>query len=500
MAESDGFSSFLSNIGDLYKSWKEPYGGKKPEGTDSVLAPPDGSMPPMPQPTGGMSPNLQSLTPTSQPEAGGLNMPQMPSGGSSFSGMPSPQAQAPESGWQRVAAAFGHVFAPQEGDTWSTKYSQAPADVMARDKVGLWKQLTPEQKMATAFPKAEPSEYDLYKKDPKLFSAYKGAGKTPELPQVQTPIGMMPADKAHSLGYLKPPPGSDPNVSTASSIIEYLNSDDPAITPEVRTQLEGSLASLAPTDPHIAKVWEDYQKSQKPDKNTTYQDVGTTPAGQTVSYNPTDGRRYVEGKDGKLAPYSGKVEPKAPAIKINTGGKSDQPRIDKSYQYNNSELNKIAKPIEDASTRLGRLQQTLAEGSPQADALVAPELLTVMAGGAGSGLRMNEAEIARIVGGRSKWESLKADINKWSLDPKKANSITPEQRSQIRSLVDAVGKKLEKKRAFIEDAQQNLSGSEDVMAHRKIVAETRKKILDVDTGGGGSSGTQKIGRFNVEVH
>jgi hypothetical protein len=61
--------------------------------------------------------------------------------------------------------------------------------------------------------------------------------------------------------------------------------------------------------------------------------------------------------------------------------------------------------------RFGRLRDTLNQKSPQADALVAPELLTVIAGGQGSGLRMNEAEIARSVGGRSHLEDLKAALN-----------------------------------------------------------------------------------------
>jgi hypothetical protein len=46
----------------------------------------------------------------------------------------------------------------------------------------------------------------------------------------------------------------------------------------------------------------------------TYQDVGTTPDGRTVSYNPRDGKRYVEGQGGALAPYAGKVMPKVEKI------------------------------------------------------------------------------------------------------------------------------------------------------------------------------------------
>jgi hypothetical protein len=123
---------------------------------------------------------------------------------------------------------------------------------------------------------------------------------------------------------------------------------------------------------------------------------------------------------------------------------------------------------------MGRLQDTLNQNSPQADALVAPELLTVMAGGQGSGLRMNEAEIARIVGGRSNWESLKAA----------ANSITPAQRQQIRALVSTVQQRLAAKQSVLDGAHEDLINATDVSGHRRVVAGARSKMTAVDQGGG----------------
>src|SRR6185369_3592128 len=163
------------------------------------------------------------------------------------------------------------------------------------------------------------------------------------------------------------------------------------------------------------------------------------------------------------------------------GDARQQGRSDKSYQFHSGQLDKVGKPVEDAVTRLGRLQDTLAQNSPQADALVAPELLTVMAGGQGSGLRMNEAEISRIVGGRSNWESLKAAANKWQTDPSKANSITPSQRQQIRSLVGVVAGKLQAKQKIMDDARQSLINANDPEEHKRILYEARKKLTDIDS-------------------
>lgn len=164
-------------------------------------------------------------------------------------------------------------------------------------------------------------------------------------------------------------------------------------------------------------------------------------------------------------------------------------RSDKSYEYNSKQLDGLATPIDQITGRMGRLIDTMNQKNPQADALVAPELLTVMAGGMGSGLRMNEAEIARIVGGRSAWENLKASIQHWKTNPDDARSITPDQDRQIRALIDTVHKKLTQKQAIIDEARNNLLDSDDPKEHRKILADTKKKLDAVDAGqveGGGT--------------
>ncbi len=155
-------------------------------------------------------------------------------------------------------------------------------------------------------------------------------------------------------------------------------------------------------------------------------------------------------------------------------------RGDKSYAISTHELDQLGKPVTDAVARIARLQDTLAQNSPQADALVAPELLQALAGGMGSGLRINEAEIHRIVGGRSKWEDLQAAINKWQLDPSKANSITGEQRTEIRALVKAVSGRLLEKQGALNDAYTTVAGSQSPADHRQAILTARQKIFGAD--------------------
>lgn len=158
-------------------------------------------------------------------------------------------------------------------------------------------------------------------------------------------------------------------------------------------------------------------------------------------------------------------------------------RMDHSYQYNNNIVEKQRAPIDQRLERLDRVEQAINQKSAQADALIAPELLTVMAGGQGSGLRMNEAEISRIVGGRSKLEDLKAVLNKW--DPRTGGglSVTDEQRSQMHDLLEAVREKTEAKQHAFDEAQQDLIHAADVESHRRITAELKKKLSAIDSGG-----------------
>ena len=154
-------------------------------------------------------------------------------------------------------------------------------------------------------------------------------------------------------------------------------------------------------------------------------------------------------------------------------------------------MDKLAAPIEQRAERLSRLTDTLAQGDPQADALVAPELLTVMAGGQGSGLRMNEAEIARIVGGRTQWESLKAKAQAFQLDPSKGFALTPAQRQQVTGLLTTVQQRVSAKSKVLDEERANLANSDDPMEHRRIVMRAQKRLMDADAAGGG--GTQQGG-------
>ena len=160
---------------------------------------------------------------------------------------------------------------------------------------------------------------------------------------------------------------------------------------------------------------------------------------------------------------------------------------DKSYTTHVKLLSDVEKPIAEAESKYSNLRDNLAQGTPEGDAVAIPQLLSFAAAGQGSGIRITQPEIKRVAGGAGKWQALKSAMQQYALDPKKANSITPDQRVQMQQLSDMIGNKLQQKRGIITDAYQQLSTSTAPSDHRSIFATTKQKLADID-GPKGSTG------------
>ncbi len=199
-------------------------------------------------------------------------------------------------------------------------------------------------------------------------------------------------------------------------------------------------------------------------------------------------KKPVSAEDSAWAKAYEKRKTLAPALTANIkAGEQGTARSDKSYTFHAGRIDALRKPVEERAERIARVEDTLRQGTPQADALIAPELLSVMAGGAGSGVRQNEAELARIVGGRTNWETLKAKINAWQLDPNKGFSLTPAQREQTRALFSSVKDRVSRKMQAIDEESSNLLNTDDPKEHRSIYQRLQKRLGEIDTGkaGGG---------------
>lgn len=161
---------------------------------------------------------------------------------------------------------------------------------------------------------------------------------------------------------------------------------------------------------------------------------------------------------------------------------ADTAREDRSYQYNNDQLTKMSAPIDEALARYGKLKETLDGGSTTSEALVAPQLMTFMAGGTGSGVRITNAELQAISNARGFWEDLQAKASRYTDAAQLSQVLSPEQKTAIRKLADVVASKLKVKQDALNDARDELNDAPDVAAHRKILTDTRRKLADLDAG------------------
>lgn len=181
-------------------------------------------------------------------------------------------------------------------------------------------------------------------------------------------------------------------------------------------------------------------------------------------------------------------DPEAAAARLearkNSMDAKDRDRYDKSYNTSTTQLDALGKPLADQADKFAKLQAAVNQKTPQADALVAPELLSVMAGGSGSGLRMNEAEISRIVGGRSNFDNIKVALQKWDPRDGKALTITDEQRAEINKLVAVVHDRLASKVDTLNEARNSLLDEGTVEGHRRIMATVKTKLGGFDSPGG----------------
>jgi hypothetical protein len=152
---------------------------------------------------------------------------------------------------------------------------------------------------------------------------------------------------------------------------------------------------------------------------------------------------------------------------------------DKAYTFATKQLDAMRTPVVANLTKLDQAETNLHMQTASADALVAPALLSVMVGGAGSGLRMNEAEISRIVKGRSTIEDIKGLGNKLA----NGKAITADQRQQIDAILTVAHAKAATRIELLDKAEQDLQlhqGNPSQM--RADTVQLKKTIGALDSG------------------
>lgn len=251
-----------------------------------------------------------------------------------------------------------------------------------------------------------------------------------------------------------------------------------ASAPGVSPAMQGFLRMIPEADrtPGVLEAYAKLNEPQKPEPVTdaNYM-LGQKPI---VAQRNKQGRLIYQGSDvtDQVTPYVPPREPKDTSAR-------DAAALQQSYQFHATELDKAGQPLMDKQSKLTQAYDALAQHDPTSDSLVAPQILSFAAGGTGSGLRMNEAEIARIVGGRSAWQNLQAWAQHYATDPKNAGTLTPDQRTMMTKLLQTANDRLQQKVDAVTSARQALADSTDVNSHKQIAARLQKQLSDIDRAG-----------------
>jgi ElaB/YqjD/DUF883 family membrane-anchored ribosome-binding protein len=168
----------------------------------------------------------------------------------------------------------------------------------------------------------------------------------------------------------------------------------------------------------------------------------------------------------------------------------------KVYDKYNTQVDKLKTPADAAAARANLAIHNLDLRNKQADSLVAPEILTLAAGGQGSGLRMNDAEISRIIGGRSAWDTLKSMVNKVI---QSNGTFDDTQRGQLRSIAGYIAERSAATSSVLDKTRENmLAGQNDEDKVRKAYSDGNRIATSIQRQGIVSEGKVKPGDFIYE--
>lgn len=157
-------------------------------------------------------------------------------------------------------------------------------------------------------------------------------------------------------------------------------------------------------------------------------------------------------------------------------------QVQRSYQFEDTQLTKKLQPVQQQASDIQKIQTALDAHNIQADADIGPQLLKVVAGGTGSGLRLTQAEINQTLGGRTAYEALQAGISRFIKSPSEATSLGVEQRKQIQAIVSVYNDRIQRKLALFEDAQRDLATAGDTGSHKLISSALQERLNAVDRG------------------
>jgi hypothetical protein len=187
----------------------------------------------------------------------------------------------------------------------------------------------------------------------------------------------------------------------------------------------------------------------------------------------------VNSQTGETVKDLGVTGEKPTTVNVNAGTN----QLDKEIkQYGGGHQ----KAVDTAGSQLEKIEdaENMIRGNAEAQALGIPKVLTALVGGQGTGVRITQPELQAIAKARGIQGDFEGFLNKASGQ----GALTKTQQQQLTQIMEDVKNRIQQKLAIHSGALDTMQGAgsrEEIIQADK---DARKKLSDMESGGGASSG------------
>lgn len=167
----------------------------------------------------------------------------------------------------------------------------------------------------------------------------------------------------------------------------------------------------------------------------------------------------------------------------NTNTRQEKTQLFQTKQTFRHDLSTEQTKLDTDLERVDRAQTVLDSPNFLADAVAAPEVLQIMAGGMGSGLRMTDAELNKVNSAQNKLDQARAALAKWGIGAPK--TLQDEIRKNMKDLIETVRQARERKAALMEQTLTDLDAASTPEQVDRIHAQywtAKRKAAKTSTG------------------
>jgi len=165
--------------------------------------------------------------------------------------------------------------------------------------------------------------------------------------------------------------------------------------------------------------------------------------------------------------------------------------VDLIREHAYTDIKDQVKPIQDQIRRLNKIDTSLNQHTDIADSTLAEQLVTLTAGGAGSGVRISQPMIQQVLDkSRTKWDDFEVALRKWdaaSASDKAKPSLffTDQQKQAMRDLVRAYRAQAAITSKQITDARHTIDNATSVAEINKARTALEETVLSPPEGAAG---------------